>query len=303
MEFFNLMEEGKIKRFFQVRNKVAFEGAIYHITQRAPGREPLFIEKADYLYMLHLIKENVKKFDYELFCFALMPNHLHLLIRLNKTNLALAMKNLFGAYALYFNKKYERKGPVFCKPYRAALCLDENYILAASVYIHLNPVKAGLVQNPSDYRWSSYLLYGGDETINTFLNYDFVLNILHSDIKKAKVMYRDLASEAKKEKAKDVLENPKALDEYKNTIFRLIRHKLPKERIKTIAAKDTLDSANLEEKINETDFRKRLRKPQEIKARKFLIQQMLSRGYKHGEIAKKLNISRTTLYNILNFTL
>src|SRR3989338_5023125 len=141
------IENGKVRRFFRARNKLSYPGAVYHVTQRATGREYLFLEEADYLYMLHLIKEKSQKFEIDIFAFALMPNHIHLLFKLNKDNLSNAMKNIFEMYANYFNTKYERKGRLFAGSYRGALCLDDSYLLAASVYIHLNPCRAGIASS------------------------------------------------------------------------------------------------------------------------------------------------------------
>jgi len=302
MDISDLIEEGKIKRFFRARNKLDFEGAVHHITQRAPGKEPLFLEEADYLYMLHLMKSGVKKFNYEIFSFALMPNHVHLLIRLNKANLSLGMKNLFEKYAKYFNKKYERKGPVFCKPYRAALCLDDTYLLAASVYIHLNPVKAGLVKNPSSHRWSSCSLYTGKGEPETFINYRFVLGVLDPDIRKAKILYENTLEAMKGIKAKDVLEDRKGLTFFKEKVFEYIRQSFPNERAERIGGRETLRDEDIERKIYDLSAKKRLNKPQDIQARKFLIEQLISRGYTMTEIAQKLNISRAGVYKTINLT-
>jgi putative transposase len=302
MDITTLIEEGKIKRLFQVRNKIVFEGGIYHITQRAPGREPLYIEEQDYLYMLHLIKECSNKFSLDVFSFALMPNHIHLLLRLNKANLPEAMKNLFETYAKDFNKKYERKGPVFCKPYRAALCLDESYLLASSIYIHLNPVKAGLVQNPAEYRWSSYSLYDSDINPKTFLNYQFILKILDEDIQDAKRLYRKLISDTRKIKIEDVLENPKGLEIFRKNISDYIKKIFTNRKTDDSPKTDILNEEALEREITELTKKQRLRKPQEIQARKFLIEQLKSRGFSASEIAKKMNTSRQTVYQILNLT-
>ena len=71
-----------------------------------------------------------------------MPNHVHLLLSPTESNLYDAMRDVFARYAMMFNRKYERKGHLFGGPYRQAVCLDDSYLLAASLYIHLNPVKA-----------------------------------------------------------------------------------------------------------------------------------------------------------------
>jgi len=302
MDIVDLIDKGKVKRFFQVRDRLIFEGAVCHITQRAPGKEPLFVEKNDYLYMLHLIKENSKKFNYEIFAFTLMLNHLHLLIRLRKVNLSEAMKVLFETYARYFNKKYERKGPVFCKPYRGALCFDDVYLLAASIYIHLNPVKAGLVERPSEYRWSSYLPYGGKKEVKTFLNYRFILKMLDNDLEEARKYYRELIAAAMQIRMKNVLEDPKGMETFKNNFFRFLKKIVPDKNMEGVSKIDALNNEALEMKINELNKKKRLRQPQEMKARKFLIEQLISRGYKVKEIAQKLNISRVSVYKTAKLT-
>ncbi len=69
----------------------------------------------------------------------------HLLLSPEEDNLYDAMRDLFSRYAMKFNRKYERKGHLFGGPYRQAVCLDDSYLLAASVYIHPNPVKATIV--------------------------------------------------------------------------------------------------------------------------------------------------------------
>ena len=171
------------------------------MTQRAPGRELLFLESADYLYFLQKLKEATRKFDFEIFCFSLLPNHLHLLLRINRNNLSAAMKNIFERYAKYFNGKYKRKGHVFCGRYRASLCNDENYFLAASLYIHRNAYQARLYSSVEDYRWSSVRLYTRPIK-KSFVNYTCILSILDAELKKARRKYRDILRDSIKIKSK-----------------------------------------------------------------------------------------------------
>ena len=128
-------ERNKIRSIFIVRNKVIPAGSIVHIIQRAPGKESLFVEDNDYIHFLHLLKKTAKKYSLAVICFALMPNHFHLLIKFREENASYAIKNLCERYAMYFNTKYERKGHVFYGAFRARLCLDESYLLIASLYI------------------------------------------------------------------------------------------------------------------------------------------------------------------------
>ena len=135
--------------------KIIVEEGVYHITQRAPGKELLFLEESDNLRFLKLLKEISIKFSLDIFCFALLSNHLHILLRIENKNLDKAMKKLFQSYAQYFNAKYYRKGHVFCGVYRASLCDNDSYLLTASLYIHLNPYKAGLTKDIFKYVFDS----------------------------------------------------------------------------------------------------------------------------------------------------
>lgn len=278
---------GRIKRIFRARLKIDELGIVSHITQHAPGREMLFLEGADYLYMLRLIKETAEKFSLDIFSFCLMKNHIHILLRQLKENLKKAMKNLFERYADYFNAKYERKGHVFCGAFRQAVCLDEDYLFAITTYIHTNPLRAGLV----DYPWSSVKPYIMPIKSETFLNYRFVLNMLSKDIVKAREVYQNLLKEAVKIKVGNVLEDENAMESFRSSLNGII-HKLFMHQVENISIFDI----DLEKKIEELRNKKRLRAPQEIEARKYLIQQLRSRGYKTAEIAEKLGISRRSLY-------
>jgi putative transposase len=161
MDPLDLIRDGQLRRYFRATQKLNLPNLVYHITQRAAGREPLFLEDGDYLYMLWLLKEISQRYLLEIYGFCFMPNHVHLLFSQKQENLYDAMRDLFSRYAKKFNGKYERRGHLFGGPYRQSVCLDDTYLLAASLYIHLNPAKAGLVDEPSDYRWSSCWLYCG----------------------------------------------------------------------------------------------------------------------------------------------
>ena len=267
-----------------------YEGGIYHVIQRAPGKDVLFLEDKDYLYFLHLLKETKIKFSLDIFCFCLMLNHLHLLLKINKANLSEAMKSLFTRYALYFNSKYQRKGHVFYGNYRASLCLDENYLISASVYIHLNPSKAGLVKSPLDYRWSSLKAYL-QLPRNTFLDYKYILSILGQELKRASLVYSQILGVSEDLEFKNILEDRKFLEKF---TFKFI------SKIKKILNK----KPNIEDEISKyfelIENKRRLKKPQYLQARKYLIEQLRSRGYTIKEIAEMLNISRQSIYTTLN---
>lgn len=278
------------RRIFRAKYKVDEPGSISHITQRSPGREQLFLEKDDYLYMLRLIKETAQKFSLKIFAFVLMPNHIHLLLQQLKKNLSLAMKNLFERYAGVFNIKYERKGHVFCGRFRQSVCLDESYLFAITTYIHNNPVRAGLVTDPLDYQWSSCRPYIMSVAEETFLDYKYVLNMLSSNINRAREIYKDILKEALRLKVGNVLEEKKAMDSYQLNLQRIIR---------TIFV-DKIENQNifnmdLDKKLEELEMKKDFKDLQTIKARVYMVQQLLARGYISEAIAERLGISKKTV--------
>lgn len=293
MDIFDLIQQGKVKRYFSARNKVSFPGAICHVTQRAPGRELLFVEDSDYLHALHLIKNVSKEFNIKILSFALMPNHIHLLLQLVKENLPAAMQSLFWEYARYFNAKYERKGHTFCGRYRQALCFDESYLLAASVYIHINPVVAGLTDDVLKYRWSSVIPFLQEQKKETFIDYRFILDIIDDNIMAARKNYEELVSQALKIKIADSGNTPSALHTFREALEPFFGTLPLNKRI--FAANSSIDSLLENFMVNKYG-----RDPNTMKGKRYLIEQMKARGYKISEIAQKLNLARQTVHRILS---
>lgn len=288
MDVYELIEKGKIKRYLSARNRIIYPGAIYHVTHRAPGREIIFVEKSDYLRMLALLKEVSKDFFWDIFSFVLMPNHFHILLKIKEPNLSLGMKKICEKYAKFYNVKYERKGPVFARPYRAALCLGDTYLLAISIYIHLNPFKAGICKNLDSYRWSSLRLYIG-ESKKSFINPDFVLDSLDTNYKKAREKYLKLVSESLAIKFKNIVEVPSYIDYFEN-------------KLKELLKKMNLAKNDMDDEIEELKKKSKFKKPVDILARKYLIEQLLARGFRIKEVVDKLKVSRGTVYYTLNYT-
>ncbi len=282
------------KEIFSYRRKIIQAGEIYHITQRAPGKEIIFVEDADYLNMLSLLKEWVKEFDIEIFSLCLMPNHYHLLLRINKPNLSQAMQSLNTTYAMRFNTKYKRKGHVFCGVYRASMCLDDLHFLGSSLYIHLNPQKAHLVEKAEDYRWSSINVFIHSET-KSFVNKEFILQMVNEDLEKASSLYKEMLENYSKIKYDSILENSKAVVGFCKQIFR----NLPKFLSKRLINKDFISKeVHLDEMIEEFKKKKRKNAPENKKAFLYLLEQLKSRGFNMSQIAKILNVSRPSLYNL-----
>ncbi|HDM77209.1 MAG TPA: HTH domain-containing protein [Deltaproteobacteria bacterium] len=307
MDIIELIDSGKIKRFFRSRRKLNTPGLIYHITQRAAGKEPLFIEDDDYMAMLVLMKEVFQTQNMNTYAFCLMPNHIHLLVSPKERNLFETMRMLFSRYASRFNKKYQRKGHLFGGPYRQAVCLDDSYMLAASLYIHLNPVRAGLTSDPLKYRWTSIRLYLRKPKKKSFVNADFILSLLSDqgdrELTGAREEYLKLLKQGSRLNSDEVLETEEAIEKFLSRLKALVplvfkglarNRKISEELGFKLASMDEIEGM-----IEEVRKNAKVRDPQTRQARKYLIEQLLARGFKKGEIAEKLGVSRKTVYNTL----
>jgi len=301
MDPIDLVAEHKVNRFFRARKKLTQGHVISHITQRAAGKDPCFVEDDDFLCMLAFLKESVQKHDYEIFSFCLMRNHVHMLLRPNQENLQVAMRDLFSRYAMRFNRKYERRGHLFGGPYRQAVCLDEAYLISASVYIHLNPVKANIVSDSRDYRWSSVRLFSDGSEKISFVNAGFIMQMLADNLQSGRTRYRQLL-----EKGVDLpvdYTQEDGVEHFKQKLMKALPKifaKMAKTKtVAKIAGKEIWNMETLERRIDEAAAQYREHKPGSRQAMKFLIEQLLARGFKRSEISERLHISPKTVYNIL----
>ncbi len=271
--------------------KIFVEGGIYHVTQRAPGRELLFLEEGDYLRFLYLLKQIAKDFDLSILCFSLLTNHLHILTQIQKKNLDKAMKKLFQSYAQYFNKKYQRKGHVFCGVYGASLCDTDEYLLVSSLYTHLNAYKAGIVKSPFLYKWHSLDLYV-KPIKKSFISNNLILNLMDSNRQNARKIYKELIQGCLELKYESNLKNKKFLKQFYDEVVDNLGKK-----IKTKINSPSLFSFDRE--IDKFMNKKRVEVPKERKALKYLIEQLIAKGFIVSEIANKLNCHRSRIYRLL----
>ena len=298
MDFDELVWKGKVKRVFRAKRKITIPDIVSHITQRAAGKEPLFLEDNDYLFMLAQLKEITRKRSLDIYAFCLMPNHVHLLASPREDELQEPMRDLFSRYAMRFNTKYMRKGHLFAGPYRQAVCLDDAYLLAASLYIHMNPVRAGLVSDPCNFQWSSVRVFHDLKSPDSFLKPGFILGLLGGDYETSKAIYLDLLMRSVQLDMEDALEQDDAIARFKKALARffpsLFSEVGDRKQISERTGVSLVDEEEIERQITAETF------PKGPRARKFLIQQLIARGYKRREIAERLHVSVKTVYNILH---
>ncbi len=140
-------------------------GKYYHIYNRGINSDILFKDNDNYNYFLKLYDTHIDPIA-ETFAWCLMKNHFHFLIRIKEVEeIKTAIKiqpsqcfsNLFNAYTKAFNKKYNRHGALFERPFRRKWVNYDNYFQNLIVYIHNNPVHHNICEHPLEYAWSSYL--------------------------------------------------------------------------------------------------------------------------------------------------
>jgi REP element-mobilizing transposase RayT len=126
---------------------------------RGTARQATFLTAEDHQAFLDTLAEAHRQWDIEIFGYCLMTNHYHVCLRTPKGNLSRVMRHVDGLYTQRFNRSHGRDGPLFRGRYKAILIDADEYLSAVVRYIHLNPVEAGIVKMPEDYRWSSHGYY------------------------------------------------------------------------------------------------------------------------------------------------
>jgi REP element-mobilizing transposase RayT len=195
------------------------DDAYYHVYGRGNARMPIFLDDEDHVVFLSFLKRYLGKDIHrdnlgrltpnyrdslELLAFCLMKNHFHLLIhQIQQGNLSKFMQGLIGSYGRYFNRKYKRTGSLLESRYKASIILDDEYLLHASRYIHLNP------DDYENYSWSSLRYYLGDRHAD-WVKPDFILDIYQQ----YEGTYKDFVDEYKSKRDEINEEKGRYLEEY-----------------------------------------------------------------------------------------
>ncbi len=128
----------------------------YHIVNRGVEQRVIYLDSEDYVMFLEILCTGCQLYNVQLHAYVLMSNHYHLLIETKDENLSRFMKHLNASYAIYFNKKYKRSGHLWQGRFRSWFVTDEAYLYTLVGYIENNPVKAKMVKQLGEYRYSSY---------------------------------------------------------------------------------------------------------------------------------------------------
>ena len=182
--------------------RIEFKSAFYHVISRGQERKEIFKSIGDRQRFLEFLEEATEKFQIRIYSYCLMENHYHFLIETLDSNLSKAMKFINGGYATYFNAKWKRVGHLFASRYKAILVDQESYLLELSRYIHLNPVRANIVDKPEKFKWSSYQEFLGQRKTD-WLKSEWLLKIFGINMDTARQKYQEFVEKGIHSKAKD----------------------------------------------------------------------------------------------------
>jgi putative transposase len=163
--------------------RIEFQGAIYHICQRGNNRRYIFQEPHLKQFFLDTLFKLKSEMGFEVFAYAIMSNHNHMLIQTNNILLSHIMRSLNSKFSKYYNLTTEHENHVFGQRYTAVLITNVPHLLWSLKYVHQNPVVAGICQHVSDYRWNSDFYYRS--SIEDRVNSSFILDIISSSREQA----------------------------------------------------------------------------------------------------------------------
>ncbi|UCH82292.1 MAG: transposase [Nitrospiraceae bacterium] len=183
--------------------RIEYEGAFYHVITRGNHRETIFRDNKDFMKYLEILSDYKRRHHFHIYSYALMSNHIHLLMETAKTPLSKTQR-INQRYTMYFNRRYKTVGHLFQGRYKAILCERDTYLLTLIKYIHLNPVRAKMVKAVQDYKWSSHKYYADEEEKNGIVDTAPVLRIFSEDKVTSRKLYKDFMRDGTVIKRNDV---------------------------------------------------------------------------------------------------
>ena len=158
--------------------RIQYPGAFYHVTSRGNEQKEIFKSRRDREKFCEYLGSASSRYGAIIHSYCLMSNHYHLLLESPEGNLSQIMRHINGAHTTYFNVKRKRAGSLFQGRHKAILVEADEYALELSRYIHLNPVRAGMVERPEQHEWSSYNAFASRRQANDWLCCDLIWEMI-----------------------------------------------------------------------------------------------------------------------------
>ncbi|MDR4509382.1 MAG: transposase [Candidatus Brocadiaceae bacterium] len=177
--------------------RIEFEGAYYHVLSRGNERRNIFSDNDDRVLFLDTLGKMSDRFEVEVYAYALMDNHYHLLLKTNKPNISKGMQWFGTTYTRQYNIKHKRNGHLFQGRFKSFLIENNEYLMLLACYIHRNPLRAGIVRRLVDYPWSSYSVYAYGKKSPEWLRTTPILSLLDTNDKHK--VYRKMVQDYSRE--------------------------------------------------------------------------------------------------------
>ena len=276
--------------------RVHYEGALYHVICRGNNRAYVLDNNESKKNYLEIIEHYKKKYGFKLYCYCLMDNHVHLLMEVSKEPLSKIMKGIQQVYTQRYNKQHKRSGHVFEQRYKAILCDKDQYLLGLINYIHMNPVRAGMVEG-IDYVWSSHRVYLKND--NSFVDVDFPLSLFEG----TRTQQLDRYINFMKFEEDDI--GKMKANEFSDDMVDLIKEKLntenEDERKIEVDPKEIMYKVCLHYGIEENSLIEKTRKEQIVLAKRVSVHLIKKYScYTNKDIGRMLNMSATAVSFALN---
>lgn len=242
--------------------------SVTHILNRGVDRRSIFQRAEDHHVFLSLMRDSFKEHAVSVLNYALMPNHFHIQAIVGPEPLGRAMHQLETRYSIYFNRRYERSGPLFQSRYKSFLCRDDAYLVQLPVYLSRNPVRAGLVRRPEEWEWSG-----------------------HNELVSSGQRYLDLS---RLEEAAGI-----TAEDWRAGYLALISKGLPMATA-SAALDELLDVSAQLSGVSLIDLQEGFRGPCFTKAKRHFAQEALKRGFMQVDIAEALGCAPSSVAAILS---
>lgn len=175
--------------------RIEFHGALYHITSRGDRGETIYEDDEDREIFLSVLAEVAEHYQWICYAYCLMTNHYHLLVETAEGNLSKGMRQLNGVFTQASNRRHQRIGHLFQGRFKAILVDKDAYLMELSRYVVLNPVRAGMVDSPKQWPWSSYQAMLGIVPSPKWMATDGLLNQFGTDRVNARARYQRFVQE------------------------------------------------------------------------------------------------------------
>jgi putative transposase len=170
-------------------------GALHHVIARGSGEEVIVRDDVDRRLLIESMGKTVLRYRWSCLAYCLLDTHFHVVLGTPAANLGLGMQWLLAPYARDFNKRHERRGNVFQTRFYSKQIRSDDHLLAALLYVHLNPVRAGVVDEPELWPWSSYAPSIGQSDPPAFLDLEGLLKLIAPEPSVARRRLRTAAHE------------------------------------------------------------------------------------------------------------